>query len=86
MQVWQAKKLQQDTEHRVTAHLPYGNCIIFHNKFVNSNDMWDLQIYVMTILTVKQAFCESECETMKIKSFEPDLFIFNSDNTIVSLC
>jgi hypothetical protein len=58
----------------------------FRNTFVNSNDMWDLQIYVMTILTVKQAFRESECETIKIESFEPDLFIFNNDNIIVSLC
>jgi hypothetical protein len=56
------------------------------NKLISTNDMWDLQIFVMIILSVRLALRENECESIQISSFENDLFIFNNDGVLISLC
>lgn len=52
---------------------------------VNSNNLFDLQLYVMILLSIKLFLREEELASIKIESFNEDLFVISSTGFVEGL-
>lgn len=49
----------------------------FRSYLLQSNDKWDLQTFVMTLLSIKLFLREEEAGRIRIEDFREDLFLIN---------
>lgn len=80
---------QEKAFYKATGDTPISpwELLKFRTYLMSTNNLWDLQMYVMTLVSIKLFLREEEIGGMRINHFMSDLFVINDSGDInKSMC